>query len=49
MPLPLYLDKDDLKSIVNRKNNLLECIERKISEVRLNSTTDLVKCGLYNA
>ena len=42
-------DKDDLDRIINQKSNLLECIERKITEVKTNSTSDLIKNGLYQS
>jgi len=40
---------NDLNQIIVDRNNLLECLTRKIGEVKLNTTTDLVKAELYNA
>lgn len=45
----IALDAADLRNIVFKKANLLECMSRKIEEVKLNATTDLVKAGLYDA
>ena len=45
----ISIDKNDLYSIVLKKSNLLECVERKITEVKLNATKDLQEIGLYNA
>ena len=45
----ISLDKSDLQGIIFDKKNLLECIERKIEEVKLNATKDLRSIGLYNA
>ncbi len=43
------LDKDDLEEIIVQRKNLLECIARKMDEVRLDATKSLVELGLYNA
>ena len=45
----ISIDKNDLHSIVFNKSNLLECVERKITEVKLNATKDLQEIGLFNA
>ena len=39
---------DELKSLITAKGNLLELIERKSTEIILDSKTDLVEAGLYN-
>ena len=44
----ISIDKDDLENIIVNKNNLLECIGRKVSEVTVNATKDLVELGLYD-
>lgn len=43
----ISIDKDNLKQIIFDKVNLLELIERKIDEIKLNATNDLVSAGLY--
>lgn len=45
----ISIDTDDLKEIIMNRKNLLEMLERKIEEVKLNATKDLRKIGLYNA
>jgi len=45
----IAFDKDALRKIVFENDNLLECIARKIDEVKLNATRDLVAAGLYDA
>lgn len=45
----ISIDKNDIDSIINKKINLLECIGRKITEVKTNATTDLIKNNLYKA
>ena len=37
----------ELKKIFEEKGNLLDLIERKVSEIMMDSTTDLVQAGLY--
>lgn len=44
----ISLDANELKSIIFQKANLLECISRKIDEVKLNATKDLKALGLYS-
>ncbi len=39
---------DDIENMLSSKGNLLEIIERKISEIQLNATVDLKKAGLYS-
>ncbi len=43
----ISIDKDDLKHIIFDRTNLLELMERKIDEVKLKATKDLVSAGLY--
>lgn len=43
----INLDIDDLKKIIIDQENLLECLERKIGEVKLDATKDLIKLGLF--
>lgn len=43
----ISIDKADLQSIIYDRENLLECIERKIDEVKLQASQDLVEYGLY--
>jgi hypothetical protein len=45
----ISIDKDDLNRIVFERANLLECIARKIDEVKLKATKSLKESGLYNA
>lgn len=45
----ISLDKTDLDNIINHRHNLLEMIERKITEIKLDSKTDLVQAGLFDA
>ena len=40
---------DELKKMFEEKGNLLDLIERKANEIMLDSTTDLVKAGLYES
>lgn len=47
--LIISIDKNDLHKIIYDKRNLLECIERKITQIKLDSTTDLIENGLFNA
>ena len=44
----ISLDKNDLEKIILQRANLLECISRKIDEVKLNATKDLVEIGLFD-
>ena len=44
----ISLDTNDLKKIVFQKVNLLECMSRKIDEVKLDATKNLVELGLYD-
>ncbi|PWJ09965.1 hypothetical protein [Ruminococcus flavefaciens] len=39
---------NEIKQLIEQKGNLLELIERKATEIMLDSTTDLVKNGLYD-
>ena len=43
----ISVDKADLQSIIYDRENLLECIERKIDEVKLQASQELVEYGLY--
>lgn len=43
----INLDGDDLKKIIIERGNLLECLERKIGEVKLDVTKDLIELGLF--
>lgn len=43
------LDFNDLKAIIKDRQNLLEMIERKRDEIAFNSTTQLVKVGIFDA
>lgn len=45
----ISMDANDLKKIIFQKANLLEFISRKIDEVKLNATKNLVALGLYGA
>lgn len=45
----IAIDSKDLKSIIYDKNNLLELMEKYISEVKLDATRDLLELGLYDA
>lgn len=45
----ISLDTNDLKDIIFQKVNLLECMSRKIDEVKLDATKSLVAFGLYDA
>lgn len=47
--LIISIDKNDLHKIIYDKQNLLECIERKIAQIKLDSTTDLIENGLFDA
>ncbi len=47
--LIISLNKSDLDNIANHRHNLLEMIERKITEIKLDSKTDLVQAGLFDA
>jgi len=38
-----------LKELFDNRGNLLDLIERKTTEIMLDSTTDLVKAGLYKS
>jgi hypothetical protein len=40
---------DEIKELIDKKENLLELIERKINEIKFDATTDLKKIGLYGA
>lgn len=40
---------EELNDLFENKGNLLELIERKTTEIMLDSTTDLVKAGLYTS
>ena len=35
--------------LFDKKGNLLDLIERKASEIMMDSTTDLIKAGLYDS
>lgn len=43
----INLDRNDLKKIVKDRANLLELLERKIGEVKLDTRNDLVELGLF--
>ncbi len=43
----INLDGDDLKKIIIDRVNLLECLERKIAEVKLDAKKDLIELGLF--
>lgn len=43
----INLDSDDLKKIIIDRVNLLECLERKIAEVKLDANKDLTELGLF--
>ena len=45
----ISFSNEDLREIILNRNNLLECIERKINEIKLNATKDLETLGLYKA
>ena len=45
----IWLDQNDLHHIIYERLNLLECLERKIEEVKLNASKNLVDLGLYDA
>lgn len=45
----INLDSDDLKKIIIDRENLLEFIERKIGEIKLDVTKDLKELGLFGA
>ncbi len=45
----ISLCKEDLSELVEKKKNLLEMIERKMTEVVMETTTDLRRNGIYNA
>lgn len=45
----ITFDREDLKLIVMGKANLLECMARKIDEVKLDATKSLVELGLYQS
>lgn len=45
----ISLWKQDLYDLVEEKKNLMEMLDRKITEIVMDSTTDLVKAGLYTA
>ena len=38
----------EIKQIIDQKGNLLELIERKATEIMVDSTSDLVQAGLYD-
>ena len=40
---------DEIKRLIDERGNLLEMIDRKASEIMLDSTTDLKKAGLYKS
>lgn len=40
---------NELKELFDKKGNLLDLIERKASEIMMDSTTDLIKAGLYDS
>ena len=40
---------EELKELFDNRGNLLDLIERKTTEIMLDSTTDLVKAGLYKS
>ena len=44
----INLDSDDLKKIIIDRENLLECMERKIGEVKLDVAGDLKELGLFD-
>ncbi len=44
----ITLDKDDLENVVMNKINILDIIEMKVNEVKLNATKPLREIGLYN-
>lgn len=44
----ISMDKNDLENIIINGDNLLECIERKVAEIKTNATKDLVELGLYD-
>ena len=44
----INLDCDDIERIIIDKVNLLECLERKIAEVKFNASADLIKLGLFD-
>lgn len=43
----ISLDSNDLKKIIIERVNLLECLERKIAEVKLDANKDLIELGLF--
>lgn len=43
----INLDRNDLEKIVKGRANLLELLERKIGEVKLDTRNDLVELGLF--
>lgn len=45
----INLDSNDLKEIIIGRKNLLECLERKIAEIKLCVNEDLIKIGLFEA
>lgn len=45
----INLDSNDLKKIIIDRENLLECLERKIGEVKMDVAKDLIKLGLFEA
>ncbi len=42
----INLDSNDLKNYIDREN-FLECLERKIGEIKLDVTKDLKELGLF--
>ena len=38
----------EIKQLIDQKGNLLELIERKATEIMVDSTSDLVQAGLYD-
>ena len=43
----IWFNADDLENIIFNKHNLLDCIDKKIQEIKLNATKDLSEIGLY--
>jgi len=43
----ISMDSGDLEEIIVHRKNLLEMLERKIEEIKLNATKDLRALGLY--
>ncbi|ODM03202.1 hypothetical protein BEI61_03996 [Eisenbergiella tayi] len=44
----ISINGKEIKNLIDCRGNLLEMIERKIDEVTMDATTDLVEAGLYN-